>query len=86
MNNIHPVFEEILSAFATPMPSRIEAARREDAASNRIRDLESIMTDLKAAHATAELLDDCDDLAAELDALWAKFSTKLEAVEKGFWP
>ncbi len=43
------------------------------------------MADLKAAHATAEFIGE-DDLAGEIDALYAKFNALLAAVEAGEWP
>jgi hypothetical protein len=50
---------------------------------NRIHDLESIITDLSAAHSTSEELDDLSHLTDKLDALAGEYRTALIAAELG---
>ena len=61
------------------------AEKARDDRRNTLVDLESILTDLQAAYATAELVNGMDHIAAEIDKLGGVVRERLVRAECGEW-
>lgn len=81
MNNVNPIFGEILSAFTTTGDTLTRREKARDAAYNERTDLESATTDLHCAFKCLE--EWLPDEAVLIEQVWERVSKRLHALESG---